>query len=213
VATIRLVLADDHPIVLRGLCDLFENEPGFQVLEHCASGSAALCAVRQHDPDVLILDLRLPDQDGLTVLRTLKEERRRTRTVLLSALIDEDSVVEAIRHGVAGIILKDSAPADVVECVRRVYGGNVWYDSQLMAGSLDRTVRQAEAWRSARATLTDRELEVVRMVSYGLRNKAIAAALDVSEGTVKVHIHNIFKKLGLQSRVELVRYAQDTGLL
>ena len=213
MSTISLVLADDHPIVLHGLCDLFEGEPGFKVVDRCANAADALRAVRRHGPDILVLDLRLPDQDGLTVLRTLKAEQLPTRTVILSAFVDERTLVEAVRLGAAGIVLKDSAPARLVECVRRVHAGNVWFDSQLMATSLDRTVREAEAWRTARAVLTDREVEIVRMVSKGLRNKAIAGALELSEGTVKVHLHNIFKKLNLQNRVELVRYAQDQGLV
>jgi DNA-binding NarL/FixJ family response regulator len=210
---ISLVLADDHPIVLRGLSDLFEGEPGFVVLDRCATGADAIRAVGQHTPDVLVLDLLLPDQDGLAVLRTMAAKGLCTKTVILSASIREDAVVEAVRLGVAGIVLKDAAPGELVECVRRVHAGHAWYDSQLMGGSLLRTVRQADAWRTARAVLTDRETEIIRMVADGLRNKAIGDALGVSEGTVKVHVHNIFKKLHLQNRVELVRYAQEMGLI
>jgi len=210
--TISLVIADDHPIVLRGLQDLFSGESGFRVVAACASASDAIRAVRELSPDVLVLDLRLPDADGLAVLRTLRAERVTTRTVILSAFIDDNTVVEALRLGAAGILVKDTSPMNVIDCVRRVHAGDVWFDSHVMAQSLVRKAQDGDAWRTARATLTAREIDIVVMVAEGLRNKAIAERLDITEGTVKVHIHNIYKKLDLQSRVDLVRYAQGVGL-
>jgi DNA-binding NarL/FixJ family response regulator len=193
LALISLVLLDDHPIVLRGLSDLFSGEPGFEVLAACASAADAIRAVREFSPNVLVLDLRLPDADGLAVIRTLRSEHVATRMIILSAFIDDNTVIEALRLGAAGIVVKDSPPADLVECVRRVHAGQVWFDSQVMAGSLARTAQSGEAWKAVRATLTAREIEIIRMVSQGLRNKAVADRLGVSEGTVKVHIHNVYR--------------------
>jgi DNA-binding NarL/FixJ family response regulator len=209
----RLVLADDHPIVLKGLSDLFDADSGFQVDECCTTGGAALAAVRRHRPDVLVLDLLLPDQNGLTVLQILKRESLPTRAVLLSAFLDDDAVVEAVRLGAAGIVLKDSPPSDLVACVHRVAAGERWFDGGTLAGTLDRAVRQHDAWRHARVALTEREIEIVRMVARGMRNKAIADALALSEGTVKVHVHNVYRKLDVSNRVELTRFAQQSGLL
>jgi len=210
---ITLVLADDHPIVLHGLHELFRSEPGFSVLAMCRDGSEALTAVRTHRPDVLLLDLRLPVMDGLAVLRSLRDDRLKTRTVLLTAFLDERAVAEAMRLGVAGIALKDSSPSLLLECVRRVRSGGSWFDADLLASTLRHTLRQDDAVHEASATLTKREIEIVRMVAEGLRNKNIAEQLRISEGTVKIHLHNIYTKLEIDGRVDLVRYAQRLHLI
>ena len=211
--SITLVLADDHPIVLHGLHQLFSSESGFEVLATCRDGREALSAVRAHRPDVLVLDLRLPDMDGLSVLRELHEEGSRTRTVVLTAFLDERTVSQAVRLGAAGIVLKDSAPSALLDCVKRVRAGGSWFDADLLAFTLQRTLRRDEAERGIAATLTQREIEIVRMVADGLRNKAIAERLEITEGTVKIHLHNIYTKLGVDGRVDLVRYAQRSQLL
>ena len=210
---ISLVLADDHPIVLHGLTELFSSEAGFSVVATCPDGAAALNAVRKHRPDVLLLDLRLPVMDGLAVLRVLSSEGAKTRTILLTAYVEEQAVTEAMRLDVAGIVLKDTAPQVLLECVRRVRGGGTWFDADLVAATLQHTLRRDAAERRVASVLTRREIEIVRMVADGLRNKAIAARLEITEGTVKIHLHNIYTKLGIDGRVDLVRYAQRAQLL
>jgi DNA-binding NarL/FixJ family response regulator len=210
---ISLVLADDHPIVLHGLSQLFRSEAGFTVLATCRDGAAALAAVRTHQPDVLLLDLRLPVMDGLAVLRALADEGAKTRTVLVTAFLEERTVADAIRLDVAGIVLKDSAPSVLLECVRRVRAGGTWFDADLLASTLRQTLRRDAAEQQVAAVLTHREIEIVKMVAESLRNKEIAERLGITEGTVKIHLHNIYTKLDVGGRVDLVRYAQRSQLL
>jgi len=211
--TISLVLADDHRIVLDGLVQLFSLEQDFTIRACCMNGEQALAAVRQHRPDVLILDLRMPGKDGLAVLRAMQQERLPTRTVLMTAGLDEDEVLEAIRLGVRGVVLKDMAPPLLVQCVRKVHAGGEWLEKHSVARALEKILRREAGAQQLAGVLTSREIEMVRMVASGLRNKQIAAKLSITEGTVKIHLHNIYEKLGVKGRTELILYAQDKGLV
>jgi DNA-binding NarL/FixJ family response regulator len=212
-APIRLVLADDHPIVLQGLQQLFERQPDMEVLAACADGSGALAVVRDRRPDVLVLDVRMPGMDGLAVLRELARERLATRVVLLTAALDDRQVLEAVRLGVAGVVLKETAPQALVAAVRKVHAGGQAIEQETLGRVLGQVLDREEAGREAAALLTARELEIVRMVATGLRNKQVADRLFISEGTVKIHLHNIYEKLKVDGRVELALYARDKGLV
>lgn len=209
---ITLVLADDHPIFLSGLEDIFRPEPDFQVLARCLEGQAALGAVRELKPNVLILDLRMPKMDGLGVLREMQKEKLSTRVVVLTAAPDEDEVLEAIRLGVYGVVLKEMAPRLLVQCIRKVAAGEQWLEKRSVSLALEKLLKREAATRQIARILTPREIEIVRMVTEGLRNKVIAERLYVSEGTIKVHLHHIYEKLKVNSRLQLVRYARDEGL-
>ena len=209
---IRLVLADDHPLILEALANLLRAEDGFEVVAACASGAEALAAVRRHLPDVLILDLRMPDLDGLAVLRAMASEPLPTRTILLTAAAEESEVLEAIRLGVAGVVLKEMASGSVVQCVRKVHAGELWLEKRSAARILEKLARRDGAARDAVGLLTHREQEIVSMIRRGLRNKDIAARLSIREQTVKVHLSNIYAKLGVDGRLALLRYAEDKGL-
>jgi len=210
---ITLVLADDHPIFLSGLEDLFRPEPDFQVLARCLEGQAALGAVRQLKPDVLILDLRMPKMDGLGVLREMQKEKLSTRVVVLTAAPDEDEVLEAIRLGVYGVVLKEMAPRLLVQCIRKVAAGEQWLEKRSVSLALEKLLKRETATRQIAKVLTPREIEIVRMVADGLRNREIADRLYINEGTVKVHLHHIYEKLKVDSRLQLARYARDKGLV
>ncbi len=212
---IRVVLVDDHPIVLQGLQHLFARHADFEVVACCPDAETALAAVRAEQPDVLVLDLRMPGMSGLDLLRTLASEGTTPRrTVLLTAAITEEQVVEAVKLGAAGLVLKESAPETLLECVRRVYQGEQWIDHETVSSAV-RTVldRQTASKEPAPHTLTPREIEIVKMVAQGLRNRAIAERLSISEGTVKVHLHNIYEKFGVDGRLELLLAAQHKGLI
>jgi DNA-binding NarL/FixJ family response regulator len=209
---IRLVLVDDHPIVLQGLQQLFERHDDFEVMSCCPDGATALEAVGKFHPDVLVMDLRMPGLSGLDVLRALAAKQSRSRTVLLTAIIRDSEVMEAVKLGVRGIVLKESSPDVLVDCVRRVQRGEQWIERDSVTRSLNRVRDRESAERAAGETLTPREIEIVRMVARGLRNKAIAERLSISEGTVKVHLHNVYEKLGVDGRLELVLCAQQKGL-
>jgi DNA-binding NarL/FixJ family response regulator len=210
---IRLVLADDHAIVLHGLKRLFEGHPDFRVVECCVDGEHAVAAARDDACDVLVLDLRMPGRTGLDVLKALAAEKRRCRTVLLTAAISDDDVVEAVRLGAWGVVLKESSPETLLECVRRVYRGEQWIDRETMTRAFGHAMQREAAMREASRILTPREIEIVRMIAQGLRNRAIAERLTISEGTVKIHLHNVYEKLGIDGRLELMLYAQEKGLV
>jgi len=210
---IRVVLVDDHPIVLHGLQQLFERHNEFKVVAACPDGDSALEAVRGTQPDVLVLDLRMPGTGGLDVLRTMASEHMTCRTVLLTAAIRDEDAVQAVQLGAKGIVLKDSQPESLLECVRRVHRGEQWIDRDTLDRAIG-TVYQREAPNAKPTTpLTPREIEIVRMVAQGLRNRVIAERLSISEGTVKVHLHNIYEKFNVDGRLELVLLAQDKGLI
>lgn len=210
---ITLVLADDHPIVLHGLEQLFRLEPDLQVVARCLEADEAIRAVREHTPDLLVLDIRMPGKDGLDVLRELSRTRSTTRVLLLTAAIDEDEVVEAVRLGARGIVLKEMAPQRLVQAIRQVHAGELVVDNRTVVRALEKVVRRETGTRRLASVLTPRELEIVRMVASGLRNKEIASRLTISEGTVKIHLHNTYEKLKVDGRLELMLFAQDHGLM
>jgi DNA-binding NarL/FixJ family response regulator len=210
---IRVVLVDDHPIVLQGLQQLFERQPDFKVVSICSDAASALQAVRTHRPDVLVLDLRMPGRSGLDLLRDLKAEKLDCRCVLLTATIRDEEVVEATKLGVTGLVLKESSPETLLKCVRRVNRGEQWIDQETVTHAFQAVVGREAAIREVAQTLTPREIEIVRMMAEGLRNRAIGERLGISEGTVKVHLHNVYEKLGLDGRLELVLYAQQKGVV
>jgi DNA-binding NarL/FixJ family response regulator len=209
---IQLVIVDDHPIVLHGLKRLFESAEGIDVVECCSSADEALATIRTHAFDVMLLDLRMPGRNGLDVLRTIASEKPSGRTVLLTAAISDDEVVEAVRLGAQGVVMKESSPETLIDCVRRVHRGEQWIDRETMGRAFGRVLRRENAAREVSKVLTPREIEIVRMITQGLRNKAIAERLSISEGTVKIHLHNIYEKLGVDGRLELMLYAQNQGL-
>jgi DNA-binding NarL/FixJ family response regulator len=210
---IRVVLADDHPIILDGLELLFRMERDIQVVARCVNGEEALQAVRRHRPDILILDIRMPGKDGLTVLREMKEENLPTQIVLLTVGLDEEEALEALRLGVRGVVLKEMAPQMLVQCVRKVHAGEQWLERRSVGRALEKLLWREAGVREVAGVLTPREIEIVRMAAVGLRNKEIADKLSISEGTVKIHLHHIYEKLHLNGRLELAAYAGEKGLI
>ena len=209
---IRVIVADDHPIVLEGLSQLFSWEKDFQVVEQCSSGAEALNAVQRLKPDVLVLDVRMPKVDGLAVLRELAARKSPTRVVLLTAEINDNEVLEAVRLGVSSIVLKETASQMLLQAARAASRGEQMLDDRSVRRALDHLLRREAGVAAARRVLTPRELEIVRMVATGLRNKQIGEALSISEGTVKIHLHSIYGKLGVSGRVELMLYAREHAL-
>jgi DNA-binding NarL/FixJ family response regulator len=209
---IRVVLADDHPIVLEGLQQLFAVEKDFQVVARCSDGEEALAAVEEHKPDVLVLDVRMPRLDGLGVLRELAARKSATRVVLLTAEVSDNEVLEAIRLGALAIVLKETASQTLVRAARAASRGEQFLDERSVRRALDHLLRSEAGVAEARRLLTPRELEIVRMVATGQRNRQIAETLSISEGTVKIHLHSIYAKLGVSGRVELTLYAREHAL-
>jgi len=211
--SIRLVIADDHPLILQGLESLLRLEPDIEILACCRTGEETLQAVRQHQPDILVLDIRMPRKDGLEVLHEMHQERLPTRVVILTAELDEREALRALRLGVSGMVLKDMLPELLVQCIRKVHAGGQWLERRSTGRVLDKLLQREAGARELAGVLTSREREIMQLVASGLPNKAVAKELYISEGTVKIHLHNIYGKLGIDSRVALLRYIQDKGLV
>jgi DNA-binding NarL/FixJ family response regulator len=209
---ITLVIADDHPLIIDALQSLFEKEKDFNIMACCTDGEQALKAVRKHRPDILVLDVRLPGKDGLSVLRDLKTEKVETKVVLLTAELAEHELAEAVRLGARGLILKQLAPRLLVQCIRQVHAGELWLEKRSVTTALEKVLQAETGRREAAQVLTPRERQIVSHVAAGLRNAEIGKRLFISEGTVKMHLHSIYQKLNLDSRVGLARYAQEKML-
>jgi DNA-binding NarL/FixJ family response regulator len=205
-----VLIADDHPIVLDGLAALFAAT-GHPVVARCRSGTEVLEVVQQVEPDILVLDLNMPAPNGLEVARTLKQRRHPASIVLLTSELSDGEILEAMRVGIAGIVLKEGASQQLVACLEKVSSGRQWFDPEVSERAIN-AVMQARSSRAA-DLLSARELEVVRLVARGLRNKEVARELTITEGTVKMYLHNIYDKLNLTSRVELANLARDQGLV
>lgn len=209
--TIRIVLADDHPVVRRGLLQFFADVDDFDVVAECEDGERALDQVRKLAPDVLVVDLRMPAVTGMEVLRRLRNEPRSPAVILLAGNISDDEVVEAMRLGAKGVVLKEMAPTLLVQCIRKVAAGGIWLEKEAIGRALEKLFQGGET--RARITLTPREVEIVRMVAQGMGNREVGERLFISGGTVKTHLHAIYEKLGVKGRVQLATYARENGLL
>ncbi len=207
-----MILADDHPLVLNGLYHLLREHPEFEVLERCSSGAEALAAIKRHRPDIVVLDLLMPGMDGLTVARELNRAGDPPYIVLLTAQLHEDQLIEALHLGIRGFVLKEMATKLLVECLRRVNAGGQWLEKDSANRAMAKLVRREAKGRELAKVLTPREIEVVRMVARGMTNKEIASELCIADGTVKIHLHNIYEKLEINRRAELVKLAQDYAL-
>jgi len=150
---------------------------------------------------------------GLAVLRQMHKDKISTRSVLLAAVVDDDDLLEAVRLGVRGVILKEMAPTLVVKCVREVHAGNQWLEKRSVTHALDRLVRRGEGTRDLAKLLTPRELEIAHAVAAGLRNKEIADKLGIAEGTVKIHLHVVYEKLNIDGRMALVLKMKEKAMI
>lgn len=210
---IRLVVADDHPIILLALEHLFEADREFEIAAYCRDGLETVQTVGRVRPDILLLDIGLPGADGLEVMRRLKAAGVEPRVVLLTAAIDEDQLLEAAQLGVDGLVLKETAPQTLLSCLRRVHAGERVLDAASTAQAFQKLLRREGAARELAGVLTDRETEIARLVAGGARNREIAERLHVSEGTIKVHLHHVYEKLRLRTRVELTIFARSKHLV
>jgi DNA-binding NarL/FixJ family response regulator len=210
--SICLVVADADPLILAGLQHLFQQEDDFHVVAYCRDGEETLKVVFQHHPDVLILDFRLPGKDGWEVLRELVEKPLPIRVVLLAAELDVDEALQACRLGVSGVVLKEMADHLLIPCIRKVHAGKRWIERRSISRAVDKLLRREAGEHKLAKILTSSERELVGSVVGGLHNREIADKLGISEGTVKVHLHHIYKKLQVSSRLALLQYAYEEGL-
>src|SRR5439155_2889455 len=216
-STVRIVIADDHPIVRDGLKKLLLLEDDFEVVGVAGDGREVLDKVQELDPDVLLLDLRMPNLDGLSALQALQQFNKRARIIILTASEDKNEFVQAMKLGCSGIVLKQTAPELIVKSIRKVHAGEIWLDSHTTAAVMRQFASPGDVLGGTgktreRSPLSTREREIVGLVAQGYKNKEMAEKMFISEQTVKNHLHNIFDKLGVSDRLELALYAIHKGL-
>jgi DNA-binding NarL/FixJ family response regulator len=224
---IRIVVADDHPIFRDGLCRLLALEEDFEVVAQAQDGRQVLDVLQLHEPDILLLDLKMPGLDGLATLQRLQIAKNKTRVIVLTASDDKNEFVQAMKLGTSGIVLKQTATELLIKSIRKVHAGEIWLDSHATAAVIRQFVANDEAQPSAavsslpqgpptrereRSPLSQREREIVALVAQGFKNKEMAEKMFISEQTVKNHLHNIFDKLGVSDRLELALYAIHNNL-
>lgn len=206
---ITVVIADDHPVVLQGLSRFIDDGVRFSVVAAVSNGKEAIAAIESLAPDLAVLDMRMPVMSALEVLRSLDGQATRPRVVLLTAGGSDAELYDCIAAGAAGVVLKEAAAGELLACLHEVASGGSWLPSDTVKPTLVREERRRSEWQRLSAQLTARELELIPLVLDNKSNKQIASALGLSEGTVKVHLNNVFRKLSVFSRAELVELAHD----
>jgi DNA-binding NarL/FixJ family response regulator len=234
-AKIRIVIADDHPIVRDGLRKLLSLESDFDIVGEACNGQEAIVMVRDLEPDILLLDLRMPQLDGMSTLQVLQNEagHSHTKVIILTASEERTDFVQAMRLGSRGILLKQTSPDLITKSIRKVHAGEIWLDKDTTAAVIESFSNAAPSSPTAgsgagssslpapkpsskpareRSPLSARELEIVQLVAQGYKNKEMAEKMFISEQTVKNHLHNIFDKLSVSDRLELALYAIHNNL-
>jgi DNA-binding NarL/FixJ family response regulator len=209
--SIRLIIADEENLLLDGLEAIIEGEEDLDVVGRAVDEERVLDALRQMRPDVLVLGRRLLTGDGFSLLQHMREEQIVTPVVLIASSLTDAEMVQGLRLGVAGVLLKTMPARLLLQCIRKVHGGGEWMERDSAGRALQRMLLQGVDAQSTALSL--REIDVVRAVARGLRNRQVAEKLFISESTVKVHLSRIFDKLQVTSRMELSLYAQENGLV
>lgn len=212
MSNIRVVLADDHPIVRTGIRNLLEKAPDIEVVGEAHNGDEALRFVKELTPDVLLLDMEMPALNGVDVARQLKGAGLPTRILALSAYDDKQYILGLLAAGAAGYLTKEEVPETIVEAVRGVAHGEQGWVSRRVAAQMA-TWTRGEEMQGTAAALTPRETEVLERVVAGKTNQEIGLALGISEKTVEKHLDGVFRKLGVASRVEAAVLAVKEGLI
>jgi two-component system nitrate/nitrite response regulator NarP len=201
----RILIADDHPMIRTAIAMLLRDTE-HEVIATVGTGDEAIAVNAAEGPDIVLLDLVMPGASGLSVARALRESPSPPKIIILTAAIDDPALMEARSLGLAGLVLKNSDPAFLIECLDKVAAGATWIDPELE----ERIKTLSDSFNAARRpALAPRERQLIGYVRQGLRNREIAEALGVTEGTVKVYLHNVFEKLGVATRTELAVRADE----
>jgi two-component system, NarL family, nitrate/nitrite response regulator NarL len=203
----KVLVAEDDPLTLAGI-EILLDKSNFEIVATVNTGTAALDALASARPDMLILDNGMPERTGLEVLRTLRNRGDNRPVILLTGGMNDLVSKEAMQLGVNGIVIKSTAPRDLLTCLESVAQGRRWLDQEVMQRAMDLAMSPDTAARDPLEALSGRERAVASLVQRGLRNKEIADELGLTEGTVKVHLHKVFEKLGVRSRTDLILLAQ-----
>jgi DNA-binding NarL/FixJ family response regulator len=212
--TARILLADDQGLVRAGFRKILESEPGIEVVAEASDGDEAVAAARRYDPDVVLMDVRMPRLDGIAATRLITGAGLRARVLMLTTFGHDEYVYDALRAGASGFLLKDAPPEDLIDAVRIVARGDALLDPAVTRAVVEAFARLPETSEpAAMAELTAREREVLALLARGLSNAEICDRLVVSEGTAKTHVARVLGKLGLRDRVQAVILAYECGLV
>ena len=203
---ISVLLAEDHPVVRNGLVELLGSEPDIEIVAAVGDGAAAVAALGDHDPDIVLLDLTMPEMDGIEATRMVLEQHPDTRVVILTASADREQMLRAVDAGALGYLLKDASPAELIEGIRAASRGESPLDPKVARELL------ADRRETRAPQLTDREREVLALVGEGLPNKLIARRLEISEKTVKAHLTRVFTEIGVTDRTQAALWARGHGI-
>ena len=205
--SVSIIVADDHPVVLRGLVTLLGEDRTFKVVADCTNGTDAIEAIRNLRPELALLDVNMPSPNGLQILKAVVTEKLPTRVVFLAAFLRDQEIVAATAGGAFGIVLKETAPETLISCLHAVAAGKSWLPATLVDGAVARTLESHAQTAKLEQLLTRREIEVMLKVADGLPNKDVGSQLNISEGTVKIHLHSIYNKVGVSNRTSLANFA------
>lgn len=220
-APIRVLIADGQPIVLEGLRGVLRQHPGIQIVGEAIDGVETIDKTVSVEPDVVVMDLRLPRIDGLTVLRSIQTRVPKAKVILFASSESKEEFVEAMKLGCRGVLLKDGPTSLIEKSIQKVYAGEIWLDSNTTAAVIRQFALPTEPFISQqingktgreRAQLSQREREIIILIAQGYKNKEIAEKMFITEQTVKNHLHNVFDKLGVSDRLELALYAIHNSL-
>jgi two-component system nitrate/nitrite response regulator NarL len=203
-----VIAIDDHPLFRKGVADLVEMESSLKLVGEAANGKDGLKLAAENNPDLILLDINMKDMDGLETLKAIKNLDLDSRVLMLTVSDSEEDVIAALRIGADGYLLKDMEPEDTLKCLTKAAHGQMVISerlTQLLAHALREDKKEQKT--STEASFTDREREILGLIAKGMSNKLIASELDISEGTVKVHVKHLLKKLDLHSRVEAAVWA------
>lgn len=207
---ISVLIADDHALFREGLAALFQRQDDFQVVGEAPNGRQTLVMAEALQPDILLLDIRMPELGGLEVLPKIREKSPKTKVLILSGNLEEEFITQALQQGAKGCLLKTTAFGDLVKAIRATHVGELWAGRKVLTQVLENLLRKVDDLHvplsTMRETLTDREQEIVQWVVQGMTNKEIASQLGISEKTVKTHLSNIFKKLNVSRRLQLLLF-------
>ena len=207
-APIRVLIVDDHSVVRTGLRVFLDLQPDLEVVGEAADGSEGVAMARRLEPDVILMDLLMPNMDGITAIGRIKAERPETEIVTMTSFIEEEKVTAALEAGASGYVLKDAEAEEVAAAVRAAYAGEVHLDPAV-ARLLAQRMRTRKTSDDLAEPLTDREKDVLRLLGQGMSNKEIGAKLFITERTARTYVSNILGKLGLASRTQAALYAVE----
>ena len=211
---LKIILAEDHETVREGIKLLINSQPDMEVIGEASSGSAVIKAVRKLQPDIIVMDISMPETNGLKATRKIKQDFPKIKILALTRHTDDGYIQQLIRAGANGYVLKQSAPSELINAIHAICAGKSYLDPALTERVMGGYIRQSTALKNAKKVeITDRESEILRMIAWGYSNKEIGERMQISVKTVEAHKANAMKKLGISSRIDIVRYAILQGWL